>query len=78
VLEERACSGGRELNSENLEIDIEYLHDSIGILVSADPLGGGAQMCPLNPSSFTIALDESVDGRNLVDRSVYPPARRDG
>lgn len=78
VLEERACSGGRALDSQNLEIDIEYLDDSIGILVSADPLGGGMYTCPLNPSSFTIDLDEPVDGRSLVDRSVYPPASRDG
>jgi hypothetical protein len=78
VLEERACSGGRELNADNLEIDIEYLDDSIGILVSGDPLGNGMYTCPLNPSNFTINLDEPVGARRLVDRSVYPPAKRDG
>ena len=78
VLEERACSGGRALDSKNLEVDVEYLDDRIGILVSAEPLGNGMYTCPLNPSSFTIELDEPVDGRRLVDRSVYPPALRDG
>lgn len=77
VLEERACSGGRGLNADNIEIDIDYTEDSIAILVSADPLEDGFYTCPLNPSSFTIELDEPVGDRSLVDTAVYPPARRD-
>lgn len=78
VLEERACSGGRALTADNIEIDIDYSEDSIAILVSADPLKDGFYTCPLNPSSFTIELDEPVgDHRRLVDSAVYPPARRD-
>ena len=77
VLEERACSGGRELNADNIEIDIDYRDDSIAILVTADPLEHGFYTCPLNPSSFTIELEESVGDRMLVDRAVDPPTPRD-
>lgn len=77
VLEERACSGGRELSGDNIKVDIEYHEDSIAILISADPLGESFYTCPLNPSSFTIELDEPVAGRRLIDRATYPPIRRD-
>lgn len=77
VLEERACSGGRALNADNIEVDINYTEDSIAILVSADPLEDGPHPCILKPSSFTIELDEPLGDRRLVDRAVDPPARRD-
>ncbi len=78
VLEERACSGGRALTADNIEIEIDYLDDSIGILISADPLEGGTYTCPLRPSNFTIALEEPIGERSLVDKAVYPPVQRDG
>lgn len=77
TLEERACSGGRELTNANTRSDVDYSETAITIIVTADPLGDGMYTCPLQPSSFTIQLNEPVGDRQLLDGSVYPPARRD-
>lgn len=72
---ERACSSGRKLAEEEIQVDIDYREDSIVLLASADPLtGGGAYTCPGNPSTIiTVQLDESVGGRELIDGGRYSP-----
>jgi hypothetical protein len=73
---EVACSSGRKLKEEQIQVDVEYREDSISILTSADPLAPQeAYNCIGNPStSITVRLDEPVGDRKLVDAGAYPPS----
>lgn len=81
MVEESACSSGRELTEDNTRADIEYSQDVVVILMSADSLKAGKNVgftcIGVPPAAITIELEEPVGDRQLVDAGSYPPTQRD-
>ena len=73
LVNERACASGDTAEGRIVH-DVEYGQDTVTVTIRVIPKGG-PQNCPSNPNTeYVVELDESLDGRELLDGGVTPAA----
>jgi hypothetical protein len=68
LVSETRCTGGRSPEGRLLQPEITYAATEISILILARPLPPSSYTCPGSlPVPLTIALDEPLGDRQLID-----------